>query len=488
MQPQIRRVGIGLLAAFMAVFIQLNYVQIFAAERIAGNPANIRALLREYSIKRGDIVTADGETVAESVPTKGRLKFLRTYPGGALFGHLTGYYSLVFGTDRIERSFNDQLLGSSGVISMQDIQDHFLGSGEQGDDVRLSVNSELQREAQAALGDNIGSIVAMDPQTGEVRAMWSNPSFDPTPLTTHDPREIRAAWDQLNGQSPNPLVNIATSRGFPPGSTFKVVTAAAALESGKYTPDSVFPDEATIDLPQTDQTLTNFTNTACTGTGQIDLFTALEISCDTTFALLGLDIHDEIFQMAEGLGFNTRIPFNISTEASSFPRVPDDRQPFRAFAGIGQGDVVATPLQMALVAAAIANDGVVPRPRLVKEVIDSSGDIVSSPPEEDLGRAMSQTTADEVTQMMIAVVESGTGVNAQIEGVPVAGKTGTAQSTPGAAPHAWFISFAPADDPQLAVAVFVANGGSFGAEATGGTVAAPMAKRVLEKDREIRGW
>jgi penicillin-binding protein A len=488
MQSQIRRVGIGLLVAFLAVFAQLNYVQIFAAEQIAGNSANIRSLLREYSIKRGDIVTADGVTVAESVTTKGRLKFLRTYPGGELFGHITGYYSLVFGTDRIERSYNEQLLGSSGVISMQDIQDHFLGSGEQGDDVRLTVNSELQEEARAALGDNLGSIVALDPQTGEVRAMWSNPSFDPTPLTTHDPKEIRDAWDQLNSQSPNPLTNIATSRGFPPGSTFKVVTAAAALESAKYSPDSTFPDEATIDLPQTDQTLTNFTNTACTGTGQIDLFTALEISCDTTFALIGLDIHDEIFAMAEALGFNARIPFDVATEPSLFPRVPDDQLPFRAFSGIGQGDVVATPLQMALVAGSVANEGVVPRPRLVKEVIDSAGDIVSSPPEETLGRAMSQTTADQLTQMMTAVVETGTGVNAQIEGVQVAGKTGTAQSTPGAAPHAWFIAFAPADDPQLAVAVFVANGGSFGAEATGGTVAAPMAKRVLEKDREIRGW
>jgi penicillin-binding protein A len=488
MQAQIRRVGIGLLAAFLAVFVQLNYVQIFAAEDIAGNPANIRSLLREYSIKRGDIVTADGVTVAESVPTKGRLKYLRTYPGGELFGHITGYYSLVFGTDRIERSYNDQLLGSSGVISMQDIQDHFLGSGEQGDAVRLTIHSELQEEARAALGDNVGSIVALDPQTGAVRAMWSNPSFDPSPLTTHSPKEIRAAWDELNSRSPNPLVHIATSRGFPPGSTFKVVTAAAALDSGRFTPDSTFPDEATIDLPQTDETLTNFTNTACTGTGQIDLFTALEVSCDTTFALIGLEIHEEVFQMAEGLGFNARIPFDVATEPSLFPLVPDDQLPFRAFAGIGQGDVVATPLQMAQVAATVANGGVVPRPRLVTEVIDSSGDLVSTLPEETLGRAMSQTTADQLTQMMTAVVESGTGINAQIPDVQVAGKTGTAQSTPGAAPHAWFISFAPADDPQLAVAVFVANGGSFGAEATGGTVAAPMAKRLLEADREIRGW
>jgi penicillin-binding protein A len=486
--PQIRRVGLGLLVAFMAVFIQLNYVQIFAAEEIAGNDANIRSLLREYSIKRGDIVTIDGVTVAQSVPSNGRLKYLRRYPEGELYGHITGYYSLVFGTDRIERSYNEQLLGSTGVISMQDIQDRFLGSGERGEDVRLTIHSELQQEARDALGDNLGSIVAIDPQTGAIRAMWSNPSFDPNPLTTHDTKEIRAAWRDLNSRSPNPLQHIATSRGFPPGSTFKVVTAAAALDSGKYNPSSVFPDQPTIDLPQTDETLTNFSKTACTGTGQIDLFTALEISCDTTFALIGLDIPDELHSMAEKLGFNDRIPFDVATEASSFPVVPDDQAPFRAFAGIGQGDVVATPLQMALVAATVANDGKVPRPRLVEEVIDASGSIVNAPPQETLGTAMSETTANQLTDMMVAVVDSGTGVNAQIEGVDVAGKTGTAQSTAGAAPHAWFICFAPADDPQLAVAVFVANGGSFGAEATGGTVAAPMARRILEKDRELRGW
>jgi penicillin-binding protein A len=488
MTTQIRRVGLVLLAAFLAVFVQLNYVQIFAAENIAGNDANIRSLLREYSIKRGDIVTDDGQTVAESVATNDRLKFLRRYPGGDLFGHITGYYSLVFGTDRIERTFNDQLLGESGVISMQDLSDHFLGSGEQGDDVRLTIDSRLQAEARAALGGNQGSIVALDPTTGAVRAMWSNPSFDPTPLSTHRPRQIRAAWDELNSQDPNPLLNIATSRGFPPGSTFKVVTAAAALESGRFNRASTFPDPTAIDLPQTDQTLTNFTNTSCLGGGEIDLFTALVVSCDTTFALIGLRIHAAVFDMAEALGFNEPIPFDIATQASTFPLVPDDSEPFRAFAGIGQGDVVATPLQMALVAAAVANDGELIRPRLVNEVIDASGGIVNSPPIEIMSEAMSKSTADTVTEMMVAAVNEGTGTNAQIPGVAVAGKTGTAQSVEGAAPHAWFISFAPADDPKIAVCVFVQNGGDFGLEATGGTVAAPMAKRIIELDRRLRDW
>jgi penicillin-binding protein A len=479
----------GLLIAFLLVFAQLNYVQIFAAQSIAGNDANIRSLLAEYAIKRGEIETVDFEQLATSRATGGKLKYRRTYPGGELYGHITGWYSLVYGTDRIERSYNEQLLGKSGVISMQDIEDSFLGSGQRGDEVRLTVHSRLQQVAASSLGGQLGSVVALDPQTGAVRALYSNPSFDPGPLASHDPPSIREYWNSLEPSSPtSPLVNKATSRSFPPGSTFKVVTAAAALESGRYTPQSRFPDPVAIDLPQTDQTLTNFTNAACTGTGSIVLFTALEDSCDTTFGLIGLDIHDQVLATAEGFGFNQSIPFDLAGEASAFPRVPDDREPFRAYAGIGQGDVAATPLQMALVAAAIANGGDVPRPRLVQEIRDPSGSVVEKPSPETLGEAVSAETAAEITRMMTAVVESGTGTAAQIPGVSVAGKTGTAQSQEGAAPHAWFICFAPSSNPRIAVAVLVENGGSLGSEATGGAVAAPIATAIIEEDQRIRGW
>jgi penicillin-binding protein A len=487
MQAQIRRVGMVLVVLLLAVFAMLNYVQIYAAERIASNPANDRNLIREYSIKRGDILTVDGVTVARSVRTGGKYKYTRTYPEGDLYGQITGYYSILFGRTRIEASFNDNLLGESGIISMQDVQDRFLGSGEQGDDVRLTIHSELQEAARDALGDNEGAVVAIDPTTGDVRAMWSTPSFDPSPIASHDFDEAKPAFRQLRQDPARPLLATATQRGFPPGSTFKVVDTIAALESGRYNPKSTFQDPTNLDIPQTDEDLTNFTRTACTGTGRIDLFTALQISCDTTFAIIGMQIHDEIKRIADRLGFNAPIDFDIATEASRFPHVGDDNIPFRAFQGIGQGDVVATPLQMALVAAAVANDGELVRPRLVKEVIDASGSVVASPSVETKA-VMSGDTADEVTDMMVAVVEAGTGTNARMEGVQVAGKTGTAQSTQGAAPHAWFIAFAPASDPKLAVCVFVKNGGSFGAEATGGTVAAPIAKQILELDRELRGW
>ncbi|MDQ3954820.1 MAG: penicillin-binding transpeptidase domain-containing protein, partial [Actinomycetota bacterium] len=275
---------------------------------------------------------------------------------------------------------------------------------------------------------------------------------------------------------------------FPPGSTFKVAVAAAALESGRFNPNSTFRDPVELNLPLTEDTLTNFTKTACNGGTPIALFEALVVSCDTTFAILGLQIPDEIRGVAEDMGFNSELPFDIATGISVFPDVPDDQEPQRAFAGIGQGDVSTTPLQMALVAASVANGGGTPRPRLVREITDPEGGISERFSPETIGTALSSANAEQVTEMMVAVVERGTGTAAQIEGIEVAGKTGTAQTVEGADPHAWFISFAPADDPQLAVAVLVENGGTLGSEATGGEVAAPIAKAILEKDRELRGW
>lgn len=490
METQIRRVGIGLVIALVAVFAQLNYLQIFAAQRIAAHPANIRRLIQQYSVKRGDIVTADGVTVAQSKATGGRFKYQRVYPQGELFAHVVGFYSLIYGADGVERSFDNQLLGDSRVLSMQDIEDRFLGGGTDGDDVVLTIDSVLQRAAQEALGDERGAIVAIDPATGAVRALYSSPSYDPNGLASHDGKEIRAFRRSLKPESRDtPLRNLATTAGYPPGSTFKVVTGSAALESGKYTPRSKFPDPVELELPLTNETLMNFTKASCAGGVEIDLFEAMRVSCDTTFAILGLEIPRETLEVAEKFGFNSRIPFDVVTQQSVFPDIPDDDEPLRAYAAIGQGDTVATPLQMAQVAATIANDGEVLRPRLVSEVIDPSGEVVETYDAEILGRAILPETAELMTNMMVAVVESGTGTAAAIPGIQVAGKTGTAQTgVEGANPHTWFICFAPATRPRLAVAVFVEHGGSFGSEATGGAVAAPLAKRILEVDRSIRQW
>jgi len=490
MERQITRVGIASVVMLLLVFAQLNRLQIFAAEEIASNPANSRRLLQEYSIKRGEILTSDTVTIARSVDTGGRLRFQRRYPEGDLYGHITGFYSILFGTSAIESAYNEELLGESGVISMQDIQDSLFGSGELGDNVRVTVNSEMQQIARQALGDQRGSVVAMDPNNGKVLAMWNNPSFDPNPLASHDSQVQRQGRAALNPKSPtSPLINLATQRGYPPGSTFKVVTAAAALESGRFNPNSTFDDPTSYDLPQTDATISNFSGGTCAGGGSITLELALTISCNTTFADIGQKVPNDIADMAEGLGFNSAIPFDLRTEPSSFLEADEDNLPRRSLSAIGQGDVVSTPLQMLLVAATIANDGEVPRPRLADEIIDSEGVVERFSP-ETLGQAMSSSTANTLGGMMRNVVENGTGTAAQIPGVVVAGKTGTAQTSEGANPHAWFICFAgpSVDDPRIAVAVIVENGGSLGSEATGGQVAAPIARALIEADRNITGW
>ena len=502
MERQIRRVGIGLVLAFVAVFLQLNYVQIYAAERIAENPANRLQLIREYSIKRGDILTLDGKRIAFSKPTRGLYKFRRVYPEGELYGHITGWYSVRYGLSRLEATYQDALLGEGGVLSMQDIEDEFLGSGEQGDDVRTTIASRLQEVARLALGSERGAVVAMDPNTGEVRALWSNPSFDPNPLASFDGRQSKAYWESLNPNDlETPLRNIAATRSYPPGSTFKVVTGTAALQSGGYKPDSRFPDPQRLEpcegtretgdpcLPLTNESLTNFTHQPCLGGGEINLFDALRVSCDTTFAILGLDIHPDVRAMAGSMGFNQPLPFDFRTEPSIFPDLGDDEAPLRAYAAIGQGDTAATPLQMALVAATIARGGEVPRPHLVREILDGrTGAPIRRFGSDIIGQAMSADVARAMTEMMVQAVENGTGGSAQIPGISVAGKTGTAQTVQGENPHTWFIAFAPAHNPQIAVAVIVENGGSFGSEATGGAVAAPIARAILEADRAMRGW
>ncbi|MGH2699651.1 MAG: peptidoglycan D,D-transpeptidase FtsI family protein [Actinomycetota bacterium] len=491
MQRQITRVGVAMMALLVLIFFQLNYLQIFAAEEIASNPANSRKLLQEYSIKRGNIITQDNVTIAVSRDTGGRFRYERRYPEGDLFGHTTGFYSILFGTSGIESAYNDELLGESSVISMQDIQDSLFGSGEQGDNVRVTINSEMQRVARQQLGDQGGSVVAMDPSSGKILAMWNNPSFDPTPLASHDSDVQRQGRAALNPRSSSsPLINLATQRGYPPGSTFKVVTAAGALESGRFNPGSTFDDPSSYDLPQTDATISNFSGGTCVGGGQITLELALTISCNTTFADIGQRAPNEIANVAEGFGFNSAIPFDLRTEPSTFLEADEDNLPRRSLSAIGQGDVVATPLQMLLVAATIANDGDVPRPRLAEEIVDPSADIIERFSPETLGTAISTSTANTLGGMMRNVVENGTGSAAQIPGVVVAGKTGTAQTTEGASPHAWFISFAgpSGDDPQIAVAVIVENGGSLGSEATGGAVAAPIARALIETDKDIRGW
>jgi len=476
----LRRVALAVMVLFGALLVNVNYIHVVKAGEYRDDPRNSRVLLRTYDRERGPIsVQAGGEQVrvAFSQETDGRLRFLRQYPNGPSYAHVTGFVSLVYGTPQgVERSEDAILSGNDDRLFVSRLSDYVTGREPAGGSVVLTVNPAAQEAAVAGLGGRRGAVVALDPKTGAVLAMVSAPSFDPARLSSHDPADVRAYYAELEAAEGNPLVNRAISSRYPPGSTFKVITAAAALESGQVTTETRIPSPRVLDLPQTTATLPNFGGGACTGETST-LIEAMEISCNTAFGSIGLQVPDQLRETAQDFGFGEEgleVPTRVATSV-----YPDQTNPPQAAqSAIGQFDVAATPLQMALVAAGIGNGGSIMRPYLVREVQAPDLSRISLAEPEQWRQATSPEIAAQVTQMMEAVVAGprATGRAAAVPGVRVAGKTGTAQHAPGQPPHAWFIGFAPADDPQVAVAVVVESGGQ---EATGGRVAAPIAGDVM---------
>jgi peptidoglycan glycosyltransferase len=483
MNAPLRRVAAACLVLFGLLFVNVNYVQVVKADSYRNDNRNSRGLLRSYAHERGPIVLSTGggaNAVAVDKPTPTeQLKFLRTYPGGAAFAHVTGFASFIYGRTGIEQAENDVLSGQSDNLLVRRLSDYITGRTAEGGRVVLTLQQAAQRAAFAGLQGKRGAVVALDPRTGAILAMTSTPSFDPARLSSHDAKAIRAYYERLQADVADPMLNRAISQTYPPGSTFKVVTSAAALSSGKFNPSSSLPAPTELKLPQTNRTLKNFGGESC-GDGKTTSFAdALRISCNTAFGQLGLTIGgDALRAQAEKFGLNDgslQVPLRVA--GSVFP---DQLSPPQvAQSAIGQYDVRVTPLQMAMVAAGVANAGTIMRPYLVREVQAPDLSTLSQTRPEVYKRAMSPAVADQLTAMMQLVVTNGTGGAAQIPGVQVAGKTGTAQHAVGAAPHAWFIAFAPAQDPQVAVAVLVEDGGSAGSEATGGKVAAPIARDVM---------
>jgi penicillin-binding protein A len=489
MNTSIRRVAMMILVLFGALFVNLNYLQVVKADELASHSLNRRQLVGEYETERGRILIGDGaqtRPIAESIETDGELRFQRRYDPGRLYAHITGFTSPLVGRAQVEQAFNEALTGNAPEAFARNLADLLAGRERAGDAVHVTVREEVQRTARDALGDRQGAVVALEPATGAILGMWSTPTYDPNDLASHDFDEVTAAWEELQGRESQPLLNRAMSETYPPGSTFKLVTAAAALEGGT-SPDRTFPDPAELDLPETSATIGNFGGLLCNGGQPLDLMLAMTVSCNTTFAQLGLDLGPEaLAEQAARFGFNTAWEFQLPQLAESV--VPSDLDaPATAQSAIGQRDVRASPLQMAMVAAAIANEGVIMTPRIVDRVEDTSGRIIREfgpqeleLPDQPNGQAISSGTANTLQAMMESVVSSGSGRSAAIDGVAVAGKTGTAQTAEGRPPTVWFVGFAPADDPQVAVAVVVPNGGDVGSEATGGTVAGPIASAVMQ--------
>jgi peptidoglycan glycosyltransferase len=478
MNGPIRRLAAIVALLFASLLISTTYIQVVDAASLKDKPTNVRTLYKEYGRQRGPI-TVNGEAVVKSVPSDDQYKFLRTYTHGKLYAPVTGYYSTIFGAHGLEGTKNDLLAGTANQLFYRHISDLLTGKEPTGAQVELTINPKAQQVAWDELGDQRGAVVALDPKTGDILAMVSKPSFDPNLLATHNRADAVAASKKLNADEDDPLINRAIGGNlYPPGSTFKIITSAAALANG-YELDSELDGPASLDLPQTTKNLDNDDDEPCGPNNKTTLLHALEISCNTAYASLGMKLGQQtMLEQAEKFGFNKDLSIPLQVTPSKFPA--ELNQPQLAQSSIGQFEDRVTPLQMAMVSAGIANDGVVMRPNLVRRVVSDQASIIEERKPQKLSEAVTQDVAEKLTTMMEAVVTNGTGSRAQIDGVKVAGKTGTAQHAAGAAPHAWFTCFAPADDPQVAVAVVVEDGGRLGNEAFGGTVAAPIAKAVME--------
>lgn len=479
MNGPLRRLAAVVALLFASLFTSTTVIQFIDADSLNHHANNVRTLYKEYGRQRGSIVVG-GTEVARSVPTKDKFKYQRTYPGGALYTPVTGYYSLVYGTSGIEASENDLLAGTSSQLAFRQLSDLFTGRQPQGATVELTIDPALQKIAWDALGDQRGAVVAIDPKTGNILAMVSKPSFDADLLAGHSTTEVEANWAKLLADPTRPMDNRAIAgRLYPPGSTFKLITAAAALSTGKYTPDTLVPGPASITLPQSTSKLPNDDGADCGANGESTLTQALTKSCNTTFALLGQQLgQDALRRQADAFGFDQPLAIPLTVTPSVFPTGMSTASLMQS--AIGQYDVRTNPLEMAMVSAAIDDQGVLMKPNLVARVRSSDLEVISTTTPSVLSRPISATVAGELRTMMLSVVTSGTGTAAQIDGVDVAGKTGTAQSSPGQPPHAWFTAFASGNGHDIAVAVVVEDGGKAGNEAFGGTVAAPIARKVME--------
>lgn len=476
MSRPIRTIALVLGVLLIALIANITVIQVVLAGDYRDRPGNQRNLLEEYDRERGPILVGSNP-VARSVETGNTLTYLREYDNGPLYAPITGFYSLVYGATGLERTENRVLTGRSPLFVVDRAEQLFAGREPRGGAVTTTIDARAQRAGFTGLRGKKGAVVAIEPATGRVLASVQSPSFDPNILSSHDPEAIREYYAGLEADPAKPLLNRPIVSLNPPGSTFKVVTAAAALASGRFTPDSVLPGPRTYNLPNSIKKIRNWNGLPCGPDNLVTLRQALEMSCNTAFAWLGNELGDEALRaQAEAMGFGTSFEIPLRAAASRFPEDPDEPQ--TAMSAIGQFDVRATALQMAMVAAAVGNNGRVMEPYLVQEVRGPDLVVLKTTEPRQFGEAMTPLDAVQLTEMMVGVVEDGTGSNAQIPGVRVAGKTGTAQTGNDNPAVAWFIAFAPAESPEVAVAVVVEDAGA--AEVSGNQLAAPIAKSVIE--------
>jgi peptidoglycan glycosyltransferase len=480
---QLKRVSTVVLLMFLALFVSSTVIQVFSSDSLKNDPRNVRALDDSFDAQRGDILTADGAVIAKSVPSKDEYKYQRVYSNPKLYSSVTGYFTLNQANPGIEGAMNDYLSGTANDEFLGNLTRIVTGQSTKGSAVELTIDPKVQRAAYNALGSNRGAVVAIDPKTGAILAMVSKPSFDANTLSVHSTSKFLTAYKALLGKSTKPLTNRAIAGDlYHPGSVFKPLVAAAAIDSGQFTPNSAFSNPAAFKLPLSNSYIHNSTGATCGPGAKATIATAIRLSCNIPMAQLGAALgEDTISQYATRFGYGHQFDLagkGVAVTPSIYPTGQD--APHLMLSAFGQSDDRVTPLQIALDSAAIGNGGVEMQPTLIKKVIQPDLSELQTLTPTAYGTPISADTAGKVRDMMVSSVADGAASNATIEGVQVAGKTGTAQNGANDPYTLWFTGFAPATNPKVAVAVVIENGGGLGQDAVGNQIAAPIGKKVLE--------
>ncbi|MEY4418603.1 MAG: hypothetical protein RIQ88_1041, partial [Actinomycetota bacterium] len=456
MRREIKRLANIIILMFVTLFIAASAMQVVNADSLNNDSRNQRAVYDGYKTQRGSILV-NNVPIAESIKSQDNYHYLRTY-SSEQYSSITGFYSLFQGRTGLENFLDSSLRGDNSAQFFEQLNALFSGNPVTGASVELSIDENIQKVAWDALGNMQGSVIAMEPSTGKILAMVSKPGFDANLLASHDTSSAAEVYQKLITDKSAPLVNRSVDGLYAPGSVFKLVVAAAAFESGEYTPESTIPNPRKYTLPGTTTVITNSGESACGGASKVSIATALKLSCNVPFAQLGVALGQEkIAAMATKFGFGQSFSIPLKSTASVYPSNLDAAQ--TALTAFGQFDVRVTPLQMLMVAATIANGGVQMQPYLVDQIFTSNLTVLSKTKPTEVSRVISTSTAESLKNMMVTAVSSGISSNARIPGVSVAGKTGTAQNGPKDPYTLWFTGFAPADNPQVVVAVVIENGG-----------------------------
>ncbi|MFH9611783.1 peptidoglycan D,D-transpeptidase FtsI family protein [Streptomyces sp. NPDC017448] len=478
MNKTIRRASVFCLLMVLALLVRATWVQGYEAKALADDEHNRRKTIAQYAQPLGDIIVAGSPVTGSKGTTGGDLRYKRTYTHGELYAAVTGYSSQAYGATQLEGVYGDVLDGTDDRL--KNPKDLLTGEQATPGNVLTTIDPDVQKAAYEALGDDKGAAVAMDPRTGRILGMVSTPSYDPSEISGTADGD---AWKALLDDEDKPLVNRALRQPLAPGSTFKLVVAAAALENGLYgSVDEPTDSPDPYTLPNTSTVLRN--ENASAPCENATLRTALQYSCNNVFAKAAVDLGQEkVKEMADAFGFDTeKLDVPVRAAKSVYPTGMDEAQ--TALTGIGQFEVTATPLQMAMVTSALANGGELAAPHLVSRVTDGDGTVLEETGDDDTERVVEESTAKQLRSAMVTVVEEGTGANARIPGAEVGGKTGTAQNgvDNGNTPYAWFTSYAKdrGSGQEVAVAVIVEDSDSARSEVSGNGLAAPVARKMMK--------